>query len=54
MLNLAASLKEVSEHGNALDICNRAIDLEPTFYKTYYRRGNIYQSLKQYDKALYI
>jgi len=45
-------MKEKKEYGAAVTLCNKAINLNKNSYKAYQKRAAIYQSMRDYDKAM--
>ena len=40
------------DFNNALKAAEKAIELDPTFYKAYAKKGNAHFGMKEYHKAL--
>lgn len=52
LLSMAAALKEKKEYTKALKVCDQAINSNEYYYKSYFRRGAIFQAMGEYEKAL--
>lgn len=50
--NRATCYSKLMNWSSALDDCDKAIQLDPTFIKPYIRKGNIQTYLKQYPQAM--
>ena len=50
--SLGGLLHDRREYSRAIDQYTSTIDLEPTFYFSYWNLGRTYEQLEQYDKAL--
>ncbi len=48
----ADKLYDKKDYEGAIKLLNEAIELNPYYAYTYYRRGHCYQILKQYEKAI--
>jgi len=51
--NRAAALIHLKKYDDALNDCNRALELDPKYHKVLQRRGDVYMQLEEYEKALH-
>jgi len=52
LINMAASLKEKKEFAIALRMCDKALELNKEYFKTYYRIGSIHLAKGDIDEAM--
>jgi len=52
MLNLSSCLKQKKEYAKAVDLCDKAIALNENHVTSYLRRGMLYHTMKDYEKAM--
>ncbi len=50
-INLGKAYYQEKRYDKALEVLNRAVELEPRNFLAYLNRGNVYKALKKYQKA---